>query len=482
MYCAIDLGSSALKCLLLTPDGRLAGSGKAAVTIVQRDGRYSSDPALWRAALQAALRQALQQLPPGSPPIEALAITGQGPSLLAVDAAGQPIGLASPWQERGATDQATRIAAAAASLGLDGPAVDASFYLAKALRLLEDCRQRPSGPRPAIFFSAPEYLAWVLGAEPVAYLADDFYDRFVWFRPLHDRLGLDGRLFPDYVRPGTTIGAVSPAAATEYGLPSGARIVAAFPDFLAALAGSGTVRPGWAVDRSGSSEAINLCTAAPLSNSRLFCLPHLVPGLWNASGGVSCSGRSLVWLQQALGFDSIDAIFATAASAPPGANGAIFLPWLDGERAPLWDSRLRGGWQGLAASTARADLARAALEGIVYGLRLSLDAMQAAGQRPSRLRLSGAAARNPFMCQLKADIFGLELEGLQLAEAECVGAACACSLALRRAASWEEAAGQLVHPGRTWQTALASRAAYEEQYQRFRAATRAAIDVARQHL
>ncbi|MBU0936046.1 MAG: hypothetical protein KKI09_14245 [Spirochaetes bacterium] len=449
MYCGLDLGSSSLKGLLVDASGRQLAWGKAEVRISHDGSRYHSDPLEWEQALISVFGQLTRLLPGGSASIRAIAISGNGPTLVPVGHDGRPLGSAAPWLDRDAATQAARIQVLADQLPTTGPAVDPSFYLPKVLRFVDE--HPAAAGQLRYFFSAPEYLAYQLGADPVSYLADPYYDRFVWFSALHAGLGLDPSWFPDYVRPGQTIGRVSAAAAAKYGISAGTVLAAGFPDFLSALVGSGTVQPGLVCDRSGSSEALNLCTKAPLEGSGLFNLPHALPGLWNSSGGVSASGRSLAQVRQLLGFTTVDQLLAAAEESQPGARGLCYLPFPDGERAPLWDSGLRAAWIGLDSRHSRADMARAVAEGIVFGLRLSLQAMQDAGAVVDEIRLSGAAARNDFICRLKADIWAKPLRGLGLPESECSGAACACACALGDAADLREAAGQLVHPAGNWE-------------------------------
>jgi len=467
MYCGIDLGSSSLKCLIIDESGRLLGSGKAAVG-TQLFGQQSvSDTAQWRLALRLAFAQAVATVRQGSQAIQAVAISGNGPTLVCLDRHDKALGPALLWTDRSAGAEAATVNQMATGLGLGQPSVDASFYLPKALHVLRQAGVS-GNPAPARFFSAPEYLAFCLGADPVSYLPHPYYDRFIWFQPLHNKLGLADSLFPPYVAGGQRIGRVSSTGQAEFGIQAGTPVVSAWPDFLSGLVGSGTIQPGLACDRSGSSEAINLCTDRSLADSGLFCLPHVVPGLWNASGGVSASGRSLVWVQQILGFTSVDQLLAAAQAAAPACTGLVFLPYLDGERAPLWNKNLRPLWQGLQETHTRNDLARAAVEGIVFGLKLSLELMASQGVRPHELRLSGAAAKNHFVSQLKADIFGHELTQLAIAETECVGAACACQLALGQAGSLAEAAENLVHVESRLAPAPASqRQAYSPAWQKF---------------
>ncbi len=461
MYCGIDLGTSSLKCLIVDNHGKELGFSQVGLSLTQESGRYLSDPAQWLTALADALGKALAGVPGGARAIRAVAISGNGPTLVSMDASGDTVGQAVSWMDRSAVSEAAQVSL------LAGKTLDASFYLPKAIRALGE----KNGDRIARFFSAPEYLAFMLGAEPVSYMADEFYEPYLWCLPAARAMGLPASLFPRYVKPATVIGAVSAAAETRFGLKKNTPIVSAFPDFLSALLGSGTVLPGMACDRSGSSEALNLCVSAEAPLSLLFGLPHAIPGLWNLSGGVSTSGKAIEWFGSIAGYEKGNSalVIEEAGRSVPGANGLCFLPYLNGERAPLWDSSLRAAFVNLSARHTRQDMARAVLEGICFGLRLVCDEMALLGMRPSAIRCSGGLARSETVCRIKADILEAELQVPFISDAETVGNAAACAVALGDYENLQAAARNMVRIEKSYAPDASAKAVYDGRYAEFRA-------------
>ncbi len=461
MYCGIDLGTSSLKCLLVDQKGKTLGFAQAAVSLDLQDGRYCSDPAQWLEALASAISQALSNVPEGASKIRALAISGNGPTLVSLDKKDEPVGRAVSWMDKSALAEARQVSL------LAGKSLDASFYLPKAIRALNE----KEGKRISRFFSAPEYLAYTLGGEAVSYMTDDFYEPYLWCLSAAKTLALDASLFPRYVKPATRIGAVSAQAEKRFGLKKGTPIISAFPDFLSALLGTGTVSPGMACDRSGSSEAINLCVSAPAENSLLFALPHAIPGLWNLSGGVSTSGKAIEWFASAAGYQGGNSalVIDEARLSVPGARGLCFLPYLNGERAPLWKADLRASFIGLDTSHTRADMARAVLEGICFGLRLACDEMALLEQRPASIRCSGGLARSETVCRIKADILEAELQVPFVSDAETLGNAAACAVALGDYSSLSQAAAAMVHIEKAYAPDASAKTVYAERYAQFSA-------------
>ena len=440
MYLTFDIGTSSVKAALVGADGRASRVERAPVGLYRGDGdsAWEAEPSEWWHALAECSRRLVTDAP-GQ--IRAVAVSGNGPTLVPADKRGKPVGRAISWMDRRARDQADRISA------LMGFPLDPSFYLPKVLWFREN---RPEEfERTSRFFSCPEWIAFRLSGEACTYLTDPYYERYTWGGNTASDLGLDASRFPPYTAPGRILGGVLPDASRDTGIPEGTPVVSAFPDFLASLLGSGAVEPGIACDRAGTSEAFNVCAPAPCADWSFLSLPHAVPGLWNISGGLSTSGKALEWYARAAGFPPDDEsgarkVFRAAESSVPGAGNLLFLPFLAGERAPLWRRDLRGAFLGLSVDHGPEDLARAVAESIGFGLRLTSQGLADRGHLTSLVRVSGRPARNTFLSRLKADILGLPVEVPELPDCELLGNAAACAVALGDGASLAEAAARLV--------------------------------------
>jgi xylulokinase len=484
-YLAIDIGSSSVKAGVVSEAGDLLGFGRAPSPMTRgEDGAHEADPHAWiEGAYLAGSAAAAAARRGGSsgPFVRAIAVSGNGPTLLAADASGRPIGPAVAWMDRRAAAEAEEVSRIA------GIRIDPGFYLPKALRLWRGSSEIRE--RARWFFSCPEYLAFVLCGEAATYLPACGYEPYIWDEAVLSRLEIPKSLIPPYVAPASKIGALSSAPAERLGLAAGIPVVAAFPDFLAAIVGSSAVDPGCACDRSGTSEALNICARSPFSDGRILSLPHPVDGLWNLSGGVSAAGAALDWLDRVLALEAAagcedpvpgrDAPAAVrvsklAASSSPGAGGLVFIPYLSGERAPLWDPNRRGAFVGMSLERGRADMARAACESIAFGLRLVADLVGSAGFPVDLVRASGFAARDDFLCALKADVLGVPVEAPAVADCELVGDAAACAVALGDAAGLAESSRALFRPRRRFEPEAA--AAYEGPYTAFRSALAALAD------
>lgn len=477
-YLCFDIGSSSLKAAVVSETGELLSIARRPLVLLHGpEGAHETDALAWiEAAFSAgseAISAARNSAAGASRVLElrAVSVSGNGPSLLPADSSGKPLGPVLSWLDRRAVAEASEVSA------LAGAIIDPSFYLPKALRhwRAADASERR---RLRWFFSCPEYLVFVLCGEAITYLPDPRYEPYIWNSSMLEALDLPAERFPPFAAPGSILGDLSPSAAERLGCGRGAKLVAGYPDFLAAIVGSATVDAGVACDRTGTSEAINLCAEKPFPRRELLSLPHPVSGLWNLSGGVSTAGAALAWLSGLFngpsGPDSdgsIGALLSEARRSPPGARGLAFLPYLAGERAPLWDSSLRGSFVGLSIGHDRSDLARAVCESLAYGLRLSSDIAVSEGFPFSLVRLSGHSSSDDFLSGIKADVLGVPIEIPEIAECEIAGVAAACALALGEASSISEASAAIVRVARRIEPS--SRDAYDEPFSAFTEALRA---------
>ena len=210
------------------------------------------------------------------------------------------------------------------------------------------------------------------------------------------------------------------AAAAATGLAAGTPVVAGMCDGTAAALEAGLTEVGDAVEMTGQSTVVSICADAPYLGRELISLVHAIPGRYLAVGALVATGGALRWFRdqlgeperlaaQARGIDPFELLSAEAAGSPAGANRLLFLPYMFGERSPIWDTDARGVFFGLSLASTKADMVRAILEGAAFGLRHNLEAAAAAGFRARTLACVGGGARSPVWNQIKADVTGMPI-------------------------------------------------------------------------
>ncbi len=457
MTLAIDLGTTSVKGGLFSPTGRCVATASAPLPLKRHDNPLVGEVEAgdWLACAKVILGILL----PGRNKLDCLVVSGNGPTLLPADREGKALHAALTWMDRRATQEALDAGLAA------GERIDSSFYLPKALWF---ARHRPDiYERTASFYACPEYLIRLLTGASVTVFPGKGYEALYWKPEWLEDLGLDPGLFPPFVETGSIVGATREDA---LGLPAGIPVVAGGPDFLAALVGTATTTPGRACDRAGTSEGINLCSALGLADRRLLTMPHVIRPLHNISGAVSTSGKSLEWWKESSGAAELpwEEFLAAAEATPAGSGGLLFLPYLAGERAPLWDSDARGAFIGITLAQGRPQMTRAVVEATALAMRDIITVMEEAGAEVKELRATGKPAASAFWNQVKADVTGKPLVVPKFGEAELLGGACMAFTALGRYATLAEAAEDLVVPGRRFDPDPATREVYDRLFAIYR--------------
>lgn len=417
----IDVGTTGVKAVLCDGEGRiLAQAGEEHPTSYPHPGWAEQDPDDWWRALCRLLPQLFRTRPAAD--VAGLAVSCQAPTPVAVDGTGRPLAPAQLWMDRRAETQCAWLAeqvGGEAIAAINGGRID-SYYQAPKLLWLRDAA-------PDIYAAAHVFL------QPNGYLVHKLCGRFsvdaahgpltlyfdsaagTWSGALLERMGLDEAKLPPLHPCAEVVGEVSTAAAAATGLAAGTPVLAGAVDGAAAGLEAGLVAAGDAVEMSGQSSVLLVASDCPYHGRKLIPLGHAAPGRWLVVGAMVASGGALRWVRDQLGGeerraaaatgrDPFDLLTELAAASPPGANRLIFLPYLYGERSPIWDSRARGVFFGLSQATTKADMVRAVLEGTAYGLRHNVESAAAGGFPLARLACVGGGTRSALWNQIKADV------------------------------------------------------------------------------
>jgi len=493
---AVDLGTGGPKVGFVSVTGRVVWQDLFLVeTRWFEGGGAVQDAAEWWTIIAGAVRRVLADGTVPAEQVVAVCITGQWASTVPVDAEGVPVGDCIMWQDhRGIRLVKRRIG---------GPVAG---YAPKALATwVRKTAGVPGGNDPigqmlVLAKEHPEVAAaarWYL--EPVDYLSMRFTgvaaashasmtaswltdNRDLTLLAYDDELvglaGVDRAKLPPLVPTGSVIGPVRPEVAADLGLPPGVQVVTGLPDLHAALVGSGAMRQGEAHMALSTTSWISL----PVPEKKTDVLHGMasVPGLdggYILANNHDTAGLALRWLrdnildaddelQPAKGhtFDDLTALAATSA---PGAGGVVFTPWLQGERSPVTDSHIRGGFHNLSLATTRADLVRGLMEGVAYNNKwLHVYVERFAKQRLDPIRMVGGGATSNLWCQIHADVMDRRIEKVvEPLHAQLRGAAMVAGIALGLVQPSE--VRDLVEVEAAFTPDPASREVYRRQYAEF---------------
>ena len=222
------------------------------------------------------------------------------------------------------------------------------------------------------------------------------------------------------------LGEITQSANNATHLPRGTPVALGAADTAAAAFALGLRDSGNAFESVGTSGVITFCLDQPDFNASFLNRYHILPNRWLAHGAMSTLGGSFGWLQSKVWPEvhSLAELEQMAQESIPGANGLIFLPYLAGERSPIWDAEASAAWIGLRLGHSRADMVRAVFEGAAFGLRqILLEAEKQWNWHPAKLVGVGGGAHSKFWAQIKADVLQLEYGMAEQTDASALGAA-----------------------------------------------------------
>ncbi len=442
---AVDLGTGGPKVAVLSATGRIAGHAFQPVGMrLTDDGGAEQSPDDWWAAIVTCARRALADSGVAPERVVGVGCTSQWSGTVAVDKDGAAIGPAIIWLDsRGAHAVRETVRGALTVQG---------YAPSKAVRWVRRSGGIPSlsGKDPVghIHFlreQRPEvYRAAAVFLEPVDYLnlrltglARASHDSITlhWVTDnrdinavayddaLMELAGLDRATLPELVPTGSVLGGLTPAAASELGLLPGTPVVAGTGDLHSAAVGSGAVANFDGHLYIGTSSWVSCHVpfkkTDPLTN--IASIPSGLPGRYVIADEHETGGACLTWLRDnvlypgdALAADAgvpPDGVFGllndVAASVPPGAHGVLFTPWLNGERSPVDDHTIRGGFHNLSLSSSRSDMVRAVFEGVALNSAWLLGAVEKFCKKEfSSLAFVGGGANSDLWSQIHADATG----------------------------------------------------------------------------
>jgi xylulokinase len=441
----VDFGTSAIKAGLVRFDG------------VPTRFEYERLPAVahnadgFTAGLWMTHFARLMARMPDRGTISGVIISGNGPTIVAVDARGDALEPVMLWFD-----------------GRDNRIADeTSFFLPKVSWFAD--RHPEILAQTRWFLSCPEYISFRLTGEACTVTPSDEFAPFIWSADGIARYQLDALKFPPFVRCGDRIGRVTTQAAQLLSIPQGVPVIAGGSDFLMSLVGTASVLPGRTCDRAGTSEGINHCTDVIVTDSRLRCLPHVVPGRYNVAGILSSTGRIFEWFREISGQTAVEyaQMLAQITQLPDDRHIPWFFPSI--HQGATWEFS-RGMFIELGAQHGVAEMGRAVVESIGFAVRESVEILEQSGCVISELRVSGGQAKNALWNQMKSDMIGKPVLVGQIADAEIIGNACAGLVGLGYYGSLVEASQALYRQSACFEPDMQRYQHHAESFNRYRQA------------
>ena len=300
-----------------------------------------------------------------------------------------------------------------------------------------------------------------------------------WSAALCSACGVEPAQFPEVMEGHHVQGEVTAEAAEATGLRAGTPVMAGTVDSPAAALEAGVAEPGIAVEMTGTSTVVIIPNDRGLTEPALIAMPHALPGIHLLLGAMVSSGGCLRWFRDQFGQAEVQAAAESGAThticsrgrrrgIEPGSGGVIFLPYMMGERSPLWHTNARGVFFGLSLATPKAALVRAILEGAAFALRHNVETAVRAGAEVREMRSVGGCSRSDLWNQIKADVLGLPVLLPRTSVGSPFGAAIMAGMGAGVFPDVRKSLQEMVHLDRRFEPDEANHERYTKSYRVYR--------------
>ena len=474
----IDIGTGGTRAVLIDVKGTVLATETAdhPPFASLKPGWAEQDPDDWWRAAVIAIRKIVSKFPADS--IAAIGLTGQMHGSVLLDKSDRPLRPALLWcdqrTERQCGEITQKIGARKLIELVANPAIT-GFTLPKLLWVREN--EPKNWTRVKSILLPKDYIRFRLSGDRASDVADSsgtlLFDVRMrrWSREMIERFEIEIEKLPSVYESIEITGRVSKYAANETGLRKGTAIVAGAGDNAAGAIGMGMTRPGAVSCTIGTSGVVFAVSDTPRLDpkGRIHTMCHAIPGRWHNTGVTLAAGLSLKWFKQNFGGGkSYEDLDREADAIPAGSDGAIWLPYLMGERSPHMDPNARAAFVGLTASHTTSHLTRAIMEGVAFSLCDSLAIFKDTGVHVNSIRVGGGGAKSPLWPRIQADVYGQKVETLVADEGAAYGAGLLAGVGASVWKTVDEACKRTIRVEEKFVSDRKSVAILNKQYEKYR--------------
>lgn len=456
----IDLGTSAVKLLLVNQEGEVCLEVSKSYPLIQeKDGYSEQDPREWIEQTTEGLKELVGQFDGDPSAIEGISFSGQMHGLVLLDENHRVLRNAILWNDTRTTEQCKQIYSLVGEDRLlsitKNPALE-GFTLPKLLWVKQ---YEPELFRQASIFLLPkDYLRYAMTGKIHSEYSDAAGTLLLniaekeWSEEICRLVGIDKGLCPTLVESTESVGQITQSFAEQTGLSTSTKVFAGGADNACGATGASILSEGKTLCSIGTSGVLLSYeeTKDRDFQGKVHYFNHSKENAYYTMGVTLAAGNSLSWFRDAFaGGDSFEQLLDGLSEVPIGAGGLLFTPYIVGERTPHADSVIRGSFIGIDASHKRIHFARAVIEGITFSLRESLEIFRSQGKKIDTIISIGGGAKNEVWLQIQADIFQAKIVKLNNEQGAAMGAAMLTAYGCGWFDSLEECAEKMVTAEKT---------------------------------
>ncbi|MDO5153993.1 MAG: xylulokinase [Eubacteriales bacterium] len=476
LYIGIDLGTSAVKLLLVNKAGQILNTVTEEYPLeFPEPGWSQQNPEDWRRAVLEGIPKLLRGFD-GSK-VAGIGCGGQMHGLVVLDANDQVIRPAILWNDGRTAKQVDYLNNVIGKERLSALTANIAFAGFTAPKILWMKENEPENfARLAKIMLPKDYINYILtGVHSCDYsdasgmlLLDVKHKR--WSSEMLDICGVSETQMPGLYESYEVVGTVLPEIAKVLGIPESVKVVAGAGDNAAAAVGTGTVGEGGCNISLGTSGTIFISSDkfGVDPNNALHAFAH-ADGGWHLMGCMLSAASCNKWLcDEILKTQDYAAEQAPITVDKLGNNHVFFLPYLMGERSPINDTNARGTFIGMTMDTTRADLIQAVLEGVAFAIRDSFEVAKSLGISIPSTKICGGGSKSPLWRTIFANVLGIPLKMVKTEQGPGYGGAMLAMVGCGQYGSVQAASDALVEVASTIEPDEALTALYEARYQQFR--------------
>lgn len=477
LYIGIDLGTSAVKALLVDRDGNVLRTCMREYPLeFPHPGWSQQNPADWEDAVRACLQELARES--GTEKIAGIGVAGQMHGLVVLDKDDAIIRPAILWNDGRSAKETQYLNDVIGREKLSEWTGNIAFAGFTAPKLLWMKANEPDNFAKIEKIMLPkDYIVYRLTgvhstdmSDASGFLLLDVKNRR-YSQEMLDICGVSEAKMPKLFESYAVVGTVKGTIAAELGLPKGVKVVAGAGDNAAAAIGTGTVGEGSCNISLGTSGTVFIAKEhfGVDKHNALHSFAH-ADGSYHLMGCMlSAASCNKWWLEEILHTKEYEAEQAGITEGMLGKNSTFWLPYLMGERSPHNDPAARGAFIGMRMDTTRFEMTQAVLEGVAFALRDSLEVAKTLGVTIRASKLCGGGAKSRLWQEIMANVMNIRIELLATEEGPGLGGAMLAAVGCGEYKSVAEAAKHIVRVVKTIEPVPETAARYEERYQHFRA-------------
>ncbi len=458
----IDLGTSAVKTAIIDLSGNILNLKKYEYKTNRPHHEWAEqNPSDWWEGIKTCIKDILKESEISSDKIAAIGTCGQAPGLVVINKEGEALMPAWIWQDRRAWREAVYLKNKFSNNELKHylgcvPKFSSSLTPSRIVWLKNN--QKEILDNSYKILQPKEYINFLLTGEFATDINSAFglinIEKQRYFNSYLKEIGIHSNKLPKLHKIEDIVGQVTPYAAKQTSLNIGTPVINGTIDVWCNIIGSGAVKHNTAVDIAGTSEVIAVVSEEKINPSKAIICSTLIDHLNLCLGPTQSGDGSLSWfLKNIIGEDfpedyssQFEIIMNEAEKVPAGSKGIIFLPYLIGERSPIWDEKARGCFIGLTDYHNYIYVLKSVMEGVAYNIRDVLEeAQRATGLIIKEIYASGGGTKISVWNQIKCDVLGIPLIQLKIHETGVLGASIIAAVGLGLFSSYQEATKKMVH-------------------------------------